>query len=65
MNDHDLLIRLDEKLSEVLRRMDGQDNRLARIENRVTTLESFRWKLVGAAAAIGAAASYLITMLKH
>jgi hypothetical protein len=59
MDDHDLLIRLDEKLTEVLRRLDGQDSRLSRIEGRVSALENFRWWVIGAAAASGSIASYI------
>lgn len=69
--DRELLIRMDERLTEVLRRMDGQDDRMSQIngrmkemdenfnkriesiDSRVNTLESWRWWLIGAAAAAG------------
>lgn len=42
-DDHDLLIRMDEKLDNVLQR-------LAPLEQRVTVLEEWKWKWAGAIA---------------
>lgn len=43
IDDHDLLIRLDEKLDNVLARMGP-------LERRVTVLEEWKWKWAGAMA---------------
>lgn len=58
-NDHDLLIQLDVKVTEVLRRLDAQENRFSAIESRLSALEGFRWWVIGAAAVAGTAFSYL------
>lgn len=65
MQDHDLLIRLDVKISEILRRMDSQDTRTAALEAKVNQLENFRWWLVGAAAGVGALGSIVANYLQN
>lgn len=57
--DHDLLIKLDVKLSEILRRLEGQDARQSDNERRIATLENFRYWILGASAAIGFLSSYI------
>lgn len=63
-HNSELLYRLDEKMSEILRRMSVQDAAIASITNqtltkyealdtRIRALESWRWWIVGAGAAIG------------
>lgn len=65
LKDHDLLVELNVKITEVLRRLDSQDEKLIKVEavmdqrirhaesslsERISTLESFRWYLIGATA---------------
>jgi hypothetical protein len=63
-HNSELLYRLDEKMSEILRRMSVQDAAIASIVTQTTSkyesldtrlrgLENFRWWFVGVAAATG------------
>lgn len=64
-NDHDIIIRLDENIKEVLRRINESDGRSTRNEGRITALENFRWWILGVAATTSIAASYLKDIIRH
>lgn len=51
--DHDLLIELRVMMQETLRRLDVGDVRNAKIEQRIATLENFRYFVVGGASILG------------
>lgn len=64
--DSELLVRIDERVTEILRRLGEQDDKLSNVnirindvytnlDSRVTTLENFRWYMLGAAAIVGMA----------
>lgn len=51
MDDHDLLTRIDERVEQLFDRLFGEDNNPGEIETmkrRTTSLEEFKWKIVGA-----------------
>ena len=62
-SDERLLIRIDEKVSNILRRMDGYDASIATIESRIdrvearaserlSKLENWRWFVIGVSSVI-------------
>lgn len=62
--DHDLLIRLDENVKELIRRFDGFIQTQTDHEKRIQQLEGWRWKLIGMAAGAGAAATFIVNWLR-
>jgi hypothetical protein len=56
-NDHDLLIRLDEKVTGMIHKLD---NLTDDHEKRIRTLEIWRWISIGAGAAGGAGLAEII-----
>ena len=48
-----LLGRMDAKLDELMRRSAEDRKTVERLQDRVTQLEAFRWKLLGAASVLG------------
>ena len=48
-----LLGRMDAKLDELMRRSAEDRKTIERLQDRVTQLEAFRWKLLGAASVLG------------
>lgn len=66
----ELLFRLDEKVSEILRRMDGHEASISKLsatnelahdsfDNRLKALENFRWWFLGVGAATGFATNII------
>lgn len=46
--DHDLLVRIDERVNKVLACLEKQNNRIDVLENvRVRSLEKWKWMQVG------------------
>lgn len=63
--DHDLLVRLDENVKEILRRMSLADNEIINLKGRVTALENFRFYLLGGATLLGLVAGYVSQYLRN
>lgn len=65
----ELLYRLDEKVSEVLRRMGDQDRKSEaahqEFDSRIAALENFRWWFLGVAAAVGTVSGFLFNVIKE
>jgi hypothetical protein len=59
LNDHDLLIRLDEKMDTILKRLEKGDECMKDHETRLSRLESFQATLVGIAGVVAFAASFV------
>ena len=51
-SDHDLLIRLDEKMDAILKRLEKGDTLMMKHGARIGKLESFQATLIGIAAAV-------------
>lgn len=51
-SNDELIIRIDERVSEILRRLDAADILNAGLDKRITSLENFRIYLMGGAAVI-------------
>jgi len=62
--DHDLLIRLDENVKELIRRFEAFTTTQTDHETRLRSLEQWKWRMVGMAAGAGAIGSFLINWLK-
>lgn len=63
MNDGErdaLLIRLDERLANILEKMDTQDKRLDAHAANIKSLEGWRNKFLGLASVVGAKEAYAI-----
>lgn len=58
--NEELLIRIDERVSEILRRLDNSDHNYATLDRRVNDLEGWRWWTIGTAAGI----SFVIAFVK-
>lgn len=56
--DHDLLIRMDEKLELIIK--DNKDH-----ESRIRSLEQFRWQLVGGILVLNGVADYILYLALH
>lgn len=56
-SDHDLLIRLDEKMDAILKRLGKGDDCMGDHEKRISKLESFQATLIGIAAFVSFAVS--------
>jgi hypothetical protein len=56
-SDHDLLIRLDEKVDTILKRLENGDKCLDDHEKRISKLETFQTTLIGIAGAVSFAVS--------
>jgi len=56
-SDHDLLIRLDEKMDAILKRLEKGDACMEEHEKRISKLESFQNTLLAFAGAISLAVS--------
>lgn len=63
-SDHDLLIRLDEKMDYVIRRLDEGDEEMDDHAKRIRGLEKFQAKLVGAAAFASVVITLIITKIE-
>lgn len=61
-NDHDLLIRLDEKVETLIRKVDALTDDH---EDRIRSLERQRWLFAGGASVIGTMGGWLIQFLVH
>lgn len=61
----ELLIRVDERVAEILRRMDSADDRYGKLDGRVTALENFRWFLIGGSAVVGFLAGNLDKVINY
>ncbi len=61
----ELLIRVDERVAEILRRMDGTDANYAQLSSRVTVLENFRWFILGGSAFLGFIAGNLDKVINY
>ena len=59
LSDHDLLIRLDEKVDTIIKRLEKGDQCMEDLKGRVSRLESFQATLVGIAAAV----SFALTLV--
>jgi len=59
--DHDLLVRIDEKLKILI---ETQERNHGDHEARIRTLETQRWMVAGATAAIAVFINYLIRFLR-
>lgn len=55
--DHDLLIRLDEKMDAILKRLEKGDACMDEHEKRISKLESFQATLIGIAGFVSLAVS--------
>ena len=55
-SDHDLLIRIDEKLNLLI--MDSSDH-----EKRIRAIETTRWMLMGGASVIAVVVNYLVRLI--
>lgn len=62
--DHDLLIRIDEKLTILHNKFDGLNSRVDLIEKRVSSLESWKIYILGAFAAVSIGASIVYDWFK-
>lgn len=58
--DHDLLIRVDEKLELLLQQTDSKNNDF---EKRIRVLEAFRWQLVGALVVLQSIGDYILYLV--
>lgn len=58
-DDHDLIIRLDQKMDMVLERLEKGDTCMDELKNRVSKLESFQATILGIAATISAGITIL------
>jgi len=58
-SDHDILLRLDERVDTILKRLEKGDDCMEDLKTRVGHLESFQATLVGIAAAI----SFALTLV--
>ena len=56
--DHDLLIRLDEKVGTLIQKVDGLTDDH---EKRIKALENWRWYAAGLGTAAGAIAGFIAT----
>lgn len=56
-SDHDLLIRLDEKMDAILKRLDDGDDCIRDHEKRIGKLESFQNSILAFAGAVSLAVS--------
>lgn len=63
--DHDLLVRLDEKMDVVLKRLDAGDEELDDHDKRLKKLEVFQAKLIGIALAASAGISAIIVWVQN
>jgi len=59
VNDHDLLIRIDENMKMVLAELKKGEIKMAELETRISTVEGFKHTLLGIAASISFAVSVL------
>lgn len=55
--------RIEGKIDLVLERTAVQAQALEKIDTRVTVIEEWRWKLLGASAAVGAIAGFAVKVL--
>ena len=62
--DHDLLIRLDEKVNQLLEQFAAYLKNQTDHETRLRALEQWKWKMAGLAAGAGAIATLVINWLK-
>ncbi len=60
--DHDLLIRVDQKVSDLHGKVDKLTDDH---ERRIRVLEKNKWLVTGAATALATAANFLIDILKN
>jgi len=58
-SDHDLLIRLDEKMDAILKRLEKGDTLMMKHGTRIGKLESFQATLIGIAAAV----SFIVSLI--
>jgi hypothetical protein len=69
LDDHDLLVKLNERAEMTFRRVDELkgtiEMRQANHDDRLRALEQARWMMLGAAAAFGAIASVVVQFIKH
>lgn len=54
----------DELLQEIKEMRKEQEEALAKLDDRVTMLEKWKWTLAGAASVIGAAVTFVIVSIK-
>lgn len=64
-SDHDLLIRLDENVQEILRQMKDRDTEMVSLTKRIDILENFKVYILGIFAAVGFLVAYLFSYLSH
>jgi hypothetical protein len=62
-SDHDLLIRLDEKMDAILKRLDNGDVCLQDHEKRIGKLESFQATIIGVAGVVSLTVSLIWSKL--
>ena len=58
-SDHDILLRLDERVDAILKRLEKGDQCIDDLKTRVSRLESFQATLVGIAATV----SFVLTLV--
>jgi len=63
MDDHDLLIRMDEKMDAVLLRLRDSDKAMGELSKRVSVLEGFKSTIMGVVAVISLLVSMFVTWL--
>jgi hypothetical protein len=61
--DHDLLIRLDEKVDVILKKQDKFEENYKDHAKRLNKLEGFRGQIIGFAAAMSFGISFLVSKL--
>jgi hypothetical protein len=59
LEDHDLLIRLDEKMDTILKRLTEGDQTIKDHEKRLSKLESFQAVIIGIAGAV----SFMVSLV--
>ena len=64
-SDHDLLIRLDEKVDAILKRLEKHDGKDEELEKRIGRVESFQIRVIGIATGISIAVSSVGSQLGH
>jgi hypothetical protein len=62
-SDHDLLIRLDEKMDAILKRLDDGDDCIKDHEKRIGKLESFQATIIGVAGVVSLTVSLIWSKL--
>lgn len=62
-SDHDLLIRLDEKMDSMLKRLEKGDDCMDNHEKRISKLESFQATLIGIAGVVSFTVSLVWTKI--